>query len=178
MSENDSRTSIARLLLALLAVLSLVLAILILSGGGRSWGPVDHPQFPTMQQSGWSWESSDPLLAGVWIVGVLQIAVFICLLCLGLSGRGGLGRLRVALVLGGLLHAGIFSWLILAHVFPVAPSLWSFPPPTVVMVFFLWILPPVYFVILYVAGFDRWILTEESHRSFRELVQARKGKGT
>ena len=82
------------------------------------------------------------------------------------------------MVLGGLLHAGIFSWLILAHVFPVAPSLWSFPPPTVVMVFFLWILPPVYFVSLYVAGFDRWILTEESDRSFREWVQSRKGKGS
>lgn len=151
--------------------------MLVLSGGGRVWGPVDHPQFPTMQRSGWSWENSEPLLAWVWIVGVLQIALYLCLLCLGLSGRRGLGRLRFPLVLGGLLHAGIFSWLMLAQVLPVAPSLWSFPPPTAVMVFFLWILPPVYFVILYVVGFDRWILTEESHRSFRELVRSRKGKG-
>ena len=178
MSGNDSRTRLARLLLALLVVLSLVLGVLTLSGGQRLWGPVDHPRFPTMQQSGWSWESGDPLLAWVWIVGILQIALYLCLLGLGLSGRGGMGPLRVPLVLGGLLHAGIFSWLMLAHVFPIAPSLWSFPPPTVVMVFFLWILPPAYFVSLYVAGFDRWILTEESHRSFREWVQSRKGKGT
>lgn len=168
----------ARVLLVLLAALSLVLGTLALSGGERFWGPVDHPQFPTMQQSGWSWESSDPLLACVWIVGVLQIALNLCLLFLGLSGRGGLGRLRIPLVLGGILHGGIFSWLILAHVYPVAPALWSFPPPTAVMVFFLWILPPVYFVILYVVVFDRWILTDESHRSFKELVRTRKGKGT
>ena len=178
MSGTKSRTSMARVLLVLLTALSLVLGTLALSGGERFWGPVDHPQFPTMQQSGWSWESSDPLLACAWIVGVLQIALYLCLLCLGLSGRGGLGRLRIPLVLGGLLHAGIFSWLILAHVYPVAPSLWSFPPPTAVMVFFLWILPPVYFVILYVVVFDRWILTDESHRSFKELVKTRKGKGT
>ena len=178
MSGTDSRTGTAWLLLALLAALSLVLGVLVLSGGGSDWGPVDHPQHPTMQRSGWSWEGAEPLLACVWIAGVLQIALFLCLLCLGLSGRGGLGRLRVPLLLGGLLHAGVFTWLILAHVHPVAPSLWSFPEPTVVMVFFLWILPPVYFVILYVVAFDRWLLTDESHRSFRELVRSRKGKGT
>ncbi len=167
----------AWLLLALLAALCLVLVLLILCGGGRVWGPVDHPQFPTVQRSGWSWDDADPLLAWVWIVGVLQIALYLCLLSLGLAGRTGLGRLRTPLLLGGLLHAGIFSWLVLAHVFPVAPALWSLPPPTVVMLFFFWILPPIYFVILYVVGFDRWILTDESHRSFLESVQSRRGKG-
>lgn len=178
MSGTDSRTGTAWLLLVLLAALSLVLGVLVLSGGGSDWGPADHPQYPTMQRSGWSWEGSEPLLACVWIAGVLQIALFLCLLSQGLSGRGGLGRLRVPLFLGGLLHAGGFTWLILAHAYPIAPSLWSFPAPTVVMVFFLWILPPVYFVILYVVAFDRWLLTDESHRSFRELVRSRKGKGT
>ena len=177
MSGTDSRTRMAWLLLVLLAMLSVVLGILILSGG-REWGAVGHPHYPTMQRSGWSWENAGPLLACVWMVGVLQIALYLGLLCLGLSGRGGLGRLRVPLLLGGALHAGIFSWLILAHVYPAAPSLWSFPPPTAVMVFFLWVLPPAYFVILYVVGFDRWILTEESRRRFRELVRRRKGKGT
>jgi hypothetical protein len=131
-----------------------------------------------MQRSGWSWENDDLLLAGVWLVGALQIAVYLCLLGLGLAKPKGLGPLRVPLLLGGLLHTGIFSWMILAHVYPIAPSLWSFPPPTVVMVFFLWILPPFYFVILYVVVFDRWILTDESHRSFREFVQSRRGKGS
>lgn len=166
------------MLLALLAALSLVLGALILNGARSNWGPVDHPQFPTMQRSGWSWENNDPLLAGVWLVGTLQIAVFLCLLGLGLSGRKGSGPVRVPLLLGGLLHAGIFTWMILAHVYPVAPSLWSFPPPTVVMVFFLWILPPIYFVILYVVSFDRWILTEETDRRFRRFVRSRKGKGS
>ncbi len=166
------------MLLALLAALSLVLGALILHGARSNWGPVDHPQFPTMQRSGWSWEINDPLLAGVWLVGALQIAVFLCLLGLGLSGRKGSGPVRVPLLLGGLLHAGIFTWMILAHVYPVAPSLWSFPPPTVVMVFFLWILPPIYFVILYVVSFDRWILTEETDRHFRRFVRSRKGKGS
>ena len=166
------------MLLALLASLSLVLGALILNGARSDWGPVEHPRFPTMERSGWSWESNDPLLACVWLVGTLQIAAYLCLLGLGLAGREGSGPLRVPLLLGGLLHAGIFSWMILAHVFPIAPSLWSFPPPTVVMVFFLWILPPVYFVILYVVSFDRWILTDETDRRFRRLVESRKGKGS
>ena len=165
------------MLLALLAALSLVLGALILTGARSNWEPVDHPEFPTMERSGWSWESNDPLLACVWLVGTLQIAVYLCLLGLGLAGRKGSGPLRVLLLLGGLLHAGIFTWLILAHVYPIAPSLWSFPPPTVVMVFFLWILPPTYFVILYVVSFDRWILTEETDRRFRRLVRSRRGKG-
>ena len=164
------------MLLALLASLSLVLEALILNGARSNWGPVDHPRFPTMERSGWSWENNDPLLACVWLVGTLQIAVYLCLLGLGLSGRKGSGPLRVPLLLGGLLHAGIFCWLILAHVYPIAPSLWSFPPPTVVMVFFLWILPPIYFVILYVVAFDRWILTDETDRRFRRLVRSRSGR--
>lgn len=165
------------MLLVLLASLSLVLGALILNGARSNWGPVDHPQFPTMERSGWSWENNDPLLAGVWLVGALQIAVYLSLLSLGLAGRKGSGPVQVSLLLGGLLHLGIFSWMILAHVYPVAPSLWSFPPPTVVMVFFLWILPPIYFVILYVVSFDRWILTEETHRDFLRLVRSRGGKG-
>ncbi|MDE2927966.1 MAG: hypothetical protein OXT71_16335 [Acidobacteriota bacterium] len=177
MSARDSQTRLTWMLLVLLALLSLVLGAFILNGARSNWGPVDHPQFSTMERSGWSWENNDPLLAGVWLVGVLQIAVFLCLLGLGLAGRKGSGLLRVPLLLGGLLHAGIFSWMILAHVHPVAPSLWSFPPPTVVMVFFLWILPPIYFVILYVVSFDRWILTEEAHRDFLRLVRSRRGKG-
>lgn len=168
----------AWLLVVLLAALILVLGFLIVNGARSNWGAVDHPQFPTMQRSGWSWESNDPLLAGVWLVGTLQIAVFLCLLGLGLAGRKGLGPLRVPLLLGGLLHAGLFSWMILAHLFPIAPSLWSFPPPTMVMVFFLWILPPCYFVILYVVVFDRWILNQESHRHFREFLRSRRGKGS
>ena len=178
MSDQDSRNRITRLLLVLLAALSLVLGILILNGARSNWGPVDHPRFPTMQRSGWSLQTNDPLLAGIWLVGALQIAVFLCLLALGLSGRRGSGPLRVPLLLGGLLHAGLFTWMILAHVYPIAPSLWSFPPPTVVMVFFLWILPPVYFVSLYVVSFDRWILTEETDRRFRRWVRSRKGKGS
>ncbi len=178
MSDRDSRTRLTWLLLALLTTLSLVLGTLILNGARSHWGPIDHPQFPTMQRSGWSWENDDPLLAGVWLAGTLQIAVYLCLLGLGLAGRKGLGPLRVPLLLGGLLHAGIFSWMILAHLFPIAPSLWSFPPPTVVMVFFLWILPPFYFVILYVVAFDRWILNHESRRRFRELLHSRRGKGS
>ena len=177
MTDNDSRTRLTWMLLALLAALSLVLGALILHGARSDWGPVDHPRFSTMERSGWSWESNDPLLAWVWLAGTLQIAVYLCLLALGLAGRRGSGPLRIPLALGGLLHAGIFSWMILAHVYPVAPSLWSFPPPTVVMVFFLWILPPIYFVILYVVGFDRWILTDESHRRFRRLVRSRRGEG-
>lgn len=177
MSDKDSRTRLAWMLLVLLGSLSLVLGALILSGARSGWGPVDHPRFSTMERSGWSWEGDDPLLAGVWLVGTLQIAVYLGLLGLGVAGRKGSGPLRVPLLLGGLLHAGIFSWMILAHVYPVAPSLWSFPPPTVVMVFFLWILPPIYFVILYVVGFDRWILTEESHRRFRRWVRSRRGEG-
>ena len=178
MSDKDSRSRLTWLLLAVLAALSLVLGILILMGARSHWGAVDHPRFPTMQRSGWSWESQDPLLAGVWLVGVLQIAAFLCLLGLGLAGRKGLGPLRVPLLLGGFLHAGIFTWMILAHVYPIAPSLWAFPPPTVVMVFFLWIVPPIYFVVLYVVSFDRWILTEETDRGFRRWVRSRKGKGS
>ena len=166
------------MLLALLASLSLVLGALILNGARSNWGPVDHPRFSTMQRSGWSWESNDPVLAWVWLVGTLQIGVYLCLLGLGLSRRKGSGPLRVPLLLGGFLHAGVFTWMILAHLYPVAPSLWAFPPPTVVMVFFLWILPPIYFVVLYVVSFDRWILTEETDRRFRRLIESRKGKGS
>ena len=177
MTEYASPNRVLWVMLVVLVALSAALAMLALSGDQSSWEPLEHPRFSTMQQSGWSWEDRSFLLGWVWLLGTLQISLFLCVLVLGLAKGGCLGPLRIPLLVGGLLYVGCFSFMVLAHLFPVAPSIWSLPSPTTVMLFLLWPLPSLYFVGLYVAIFDSWILTQESHQRFLDLVRARRGEG-
>lgn len=177
MAEHASPNRVLWVMLLLLLALSTALGTLALSGDQSSWEPLEHPRFSTMQHSGWSWEDRSFLLGWVWLLGTLEICLFLCVLVLGLGKRGRLGPLSIPLLVGGLLYLLCFSWMVLAHIFPVAPSIWSLPSPTAVMLFLIWPLPSLFFVGLYVAVFDSWILTKDSHRRFLDLIQARRGQG-
>ena len=109
-----------------------------------------------------------------WAYGSLQLLFFALCFALGLRRAGGLGRLRLPLIAGAVLHQ--LCWLLLlasyasysADPAPQTTAL-GFPPPTAVMLYVLWPFP-IWFVALYVLCFDRLIFTVRDQRRFDELV--------
>jgi hypothetical protein len=111
-----------------------------------------------------------------WALGLLEIGLFVALLGLGARGRGGLRGLGWPLVVGGFAYAVVWSALVVSYAGYAAGSdalVLGFPAPTAWMLFGLWPVP-LLFVVLYVAGFDRWVATRDDLAELeRRLAEAR-----
>ena len=137
-----------------------------------------HFQFETMQQGGPGILRHSRILWMGWVYGILMIAVFTACLMLGAKKGDRLGPLRKPLLVGGVLFAVVFTFLILSYrtyMNEDSHSLTlSLPRPTAWMLYGLWVFP-VYFVVLYVLTFDRWFLTEEDMKRFQEILSMKRG---
>jgi hypothetical protein len=109
------------------------------------------------------------------MLGSLMIAPFVCLLAW--QTKGG-RRSRSWFFAGGLLYEAVFSmmcwtyWRSLSD--PLEVSFWgSFPAPVAWLVYGIWLFPG-FFIALYVARFNEWILPRESMCRFEEILQARR----
>ncbi len=161
------------LLLAMCCVLGYVLTIEE-TGAGHG---VTHPRFSTMEVGGSGLERHAPILWWGWALGLLEICLFIGLLALGMRHRQVLGKRKWPLLLGGLLYGTVFTLLILSYQSyansPFHPLFLSMPAPTAWMLYGLFGIP-LYFHVLYVVSFDRWVLTPEDLERFHRLVAERR----
>jgi hypothetical protein len=139
-----------------------------------------HPTFTSMLHGG----PGQARVAGLfwlgWAFGALQLLFFVLCFALGMRRASGLGRLRVPLVVGAVLHQLCWLWLLQSYAsYSADPSphttVLGFPPPTAIMLYVLWPFP-AFFVALYVLSFDRFVFTADDQRRFDELV-ARYGTG-
>ncbi|MGE3808453.1 MAG: hypothetical protein AB7K24_27635, partial [Gemmataceae bacterium] len=71
-----------------------------------------HPQLAPMQQSSVTYDDQAWLLG--WLFGLAILGSFVSLLVFGSGGRDP-GGFRNALIVGGLLYAGTFTWLMHAY---------------------------------------------------------------
>ena len=140
-------------------------------------GGYDHPTFSTMRSGGSGVARHADVLWVGWLFGVLTILCFTLLIAFGAQSGGRLRGLGPRLTLGFVLHAGVFTCLVLAYrtsLFQPARVSWGgFPESTAVMLFLLYPASAI-FNVLYVVGFRRWILTEDDERRYEELVTRRK----
>ena len=116
------------------------------------------------------------LLVG-WLFAVLEVAIFVTLLSLGLRRRKDSGGQGWLLFFGGVVCAGVMTALFLSYrqyMTASEPSfLGPFPTPTSIMIFGIW-LAPVIFVVLYVVFFDRWIVSEDDLKRFKHILEDRR----
>ena len=161
------------LLLTMCCVLGYVLTIEEMGAGHG----VTHPRFSTMEVGGSGLERHAPILWWGWALGLLEICLFIGLLALGMRHRQVLGKRKWPLLLGGLLYGTVFTLLILSYQSyansPFQPLFLSMPAPTAWMLYGLFGIP-LYFHVLYVVSFDRWVLTPEDLERFHRLVAERR----
>jgi hypothetical protein len=134
-----------------------------------------HSRFAQMDQGGSGLVRHAPVFAAAWTLGSLMIALFVCLLAWQTKG----GRRSLPwFFAGGLLYEAVFSlmcftyWRSLAS--PALVPFWgSFPVPVAWLVYGIWLFPG-FFIAVYVARFDEWILPAESMRRFESILQARR----
>ena len=123
-----------------------------------------HLEFASMERGGpGSLRHVDVIWIG-WLLGALEIGLFVVLLAFGARSRHGLRGLGWPLVVGGLAYLAVWTALVLAYraeMSGAAPEFFlGFPAATAWMLFGLWPLP-LLFAVYYVFGFDRWVATPE-----------------
>jgi len=166
---------LALVFFSLLIALWLALGATLLTAPDGIDHGFQHPEFETMDRGGPVGERRAKLLTQAWLFGSLQIAVFVACLLLGARRRGWTTGIKLALLAGVLPYAAAFALVIAAYgrfvaEVPVAFA-GPFPIPTAVVLFGL-TTTPLYFVLLYIVMFDRWIISRADLQQFRDVVAA------
>ncbi len=180
MAEQSSRLPVVLFGLLLALCLTLVLAIAVEPAASGDGPSVDgsaeavsasgatHARFPSMDHGGSGPRRHGPVLGLAWAFGVLQLALVVGCLALGVRR----GRMRARLAAGGLVLALIVTMMVASYggYFddPDAAFL-ALPVPTAWFLYGFW--PAQFLVVgLYVLLFDREIVTRRDLDRFREIL--------
>ncbi len=169
-----------RLLFGAILVLCAVVALIaFLPDAGV--GGVAHPDHPTMRHSGAgerhavspeAGKRNHPLWVG-WLFGVAIFGVFAALIAFGAQHR--IRDFRPWLVLAVAAVTGAWTWVVFAYrgyQGDPEPTLYlALPAPTAIMVYLFWPLGGV-FVLFFVLGFRRWVLSDDDFETYQRLVDA------
>lgn len=180
MAEQSSRLPVVLFGLLLALCLTLVLAIAVepvASGegpgadgsiGAASASGTTHPRFLSMDHGGSGARRHGPVLGLAWAFGVLQLALVVGCLALGVRRD----RVRARLAAGGLVLALIVTMMVVSYRGYLADpdaSFLALPVPTAWFLYGFW--PAQFLVVgLYVLLFDREIVTRRDLDRFREIV--------
>jgi hypothetical protein len=142
-----------------------------------------HAKFSAMDQGGDGSSRHEPLLIYGGLCGSAMIGIFVSLLAWGSgasSHRVARPYLRwAAFFIGWLLYESVFVMMCFAYRQSLAePEVTFFGPfPAAVSWFLFGLWPiPAFFIVLYVAFFNRWIFPPEAAKTFEQLVESRADK--
>ena len=169
-------TKLPAILLATLAALWGVLLYTVFSPDEHYPGAATHPEQSEMHVAGAAAAFDAEMIVPGAIAGVLVIAVYLLCLLLG-AGKNGASLTFVGVVAASsCLVVGSFLAMTFSfddYVGDPSPQLvGGFPIPTAWMVFGVW-MSPVVFLAVYVAGFRRWVMTEDDRKRLEALIAAR-----
>ncbi len=171
-----------RLFLARVVALLLIIGVSFLMPGATQPTAQVHPGAGSLLLSSGSLAVRPEVLGLGYVMGVLMIAIMAVAVWIGLRKRDGatpLNRWMMAAFAG---YALVFTALVAAYASytgsPEAVFFAGFPAPTAWMIYGMWLFPLV-FVGLYMALFDRWVLTDQDLARFDDLVKEnRRRRGT
>lgn len=148
---------------------------------GTDSGPGGHPRYSTMTHGGSANARYDDttLLLG-WSFGAVTILLFVALMAFGARRRGGRKGREALRGLGRYLIGGTAAYLAVWTALMLAyrsyrdsvehPLFLAFPAPTALMLYVL-VPVPLLFVLCFVLGFRRWVLTEEEQAAYERLLE-------
>jgi hypothetical protein len=167
--------SSTRLLLALLVAIAMLFAVLMILPASPGGGPTPHPDYPGMLVAG-DGSQGRAIVALSWAFGALEIALFSVLVWLG-AGRRAAARGFARPLLGwSLVYVLVWTLIVAAYRGWIAgtsgPSLLQLPLPTVMLLTVMGPLP-LFYVVLYVRYFHRWVFDDADAARLQALVEMR-----
>ena len=136
--------------------------------GAVSASGATHQRFPSMDHGGSGPRRHGPVLGLAWAFGILQLALVVGCLALGVRRD----RVRARLVAGGLVLALIVTMMVVSYggyLDDPDASFLALPVPTAWFLYGFW--PAQFLVVgLYVLLFDREIVTPRDLGRFREIL--------
>jgi len=163
---------IIAILVVFIAMAALLFSLTTLEEPNNASGEPHH-QFQTMRQGGDGLARSEPLLGRIWLLGVLQVAMYASFMTLAVNRRHRDRRFALCLAGGCVAMVGVWSVLLLAYQASWSQSVpnlvFGFPTASAWMLYGVWTVPVV-FVAMYRFGFRRWIYTPEDQRRFEALL--------
>ena len=180
MPEPSSRLPIVLFGLLLALCLTLVLAVAVEpaasgdgpgpdgSAGAVSASGATHARFPSMDHGGSGPRRHGPVLVLAWAFAILQLALVVGCLALGVRR----GRVRARLAAGGLVLGLIVTMMVVSYRGYLADpdaSFLALPVPTAWFLYAFW--PAQFLVVgLYVLLFEREIVTPQDLERFRGIL--------
>lgn len=174
--------SLPLVLFGLLLASCLTLALAVAAGSGASADGVEadgggagpgasgttHPRFPSMDHGGSGRRRHGPVLGLAWAFGILQLALVVGCLALGVRRR----RVRAPLAAAGGVLGFVVTMMVVSyrgHLADPAAAFLALPVPTAWFLYGFW--PAQFLVVgIYVLLFDRAVVTPEDMARFRALV--------
>ena len=167
---------------ASLLLLLIIVSLLFTSSETSFLQESVHPQFSTMMHSG------DPSLAtGVvqWSqfflgCGVIMIFGLCLMISVRKSDRSQTRRFRSLTTIGIFIYIIIYTMVVyldrIDHMQPLQ-VLWAFPRASAWMLFPLSLIPIV-FTLMYVFGFNQWIISPKEEQAFHEILAGQPSAGS
>ena len=161
------------LLLGICLALAVVLGLILVVPAAPNGRGLPHPEIAGMFVGG------DPsrhleLMGLGWVFAMLMSGLCSALLWLGFVTKHRRPGRRRALLFSlpwlPIVFTGLFSSYDRFMVDPASGWWWGLPGATAWMLYGLW-LAPLVFVVVYVAGFERWVYGPEEAKRFEALVR-------
>lgn len=135
-----------------------------------------HPTISTMLIGGDGTAKHEKVFALGVAFGILEIVFFSVCLALGVSRKGKVGKLAIPIAIGAALHVATFLALIVTYRTYQAGGehalFLGLPAPTAWMMYGIWWVP-MYFILLYIVAFDRYVFNEADLKRFNEILDKR-----
>jgi hypothetical protein len=171
--------NLERTLLILIIILGIMSVVIMLQPEPEGAQGVDHPRISAMKHGGSGLDRHVRLLWLHWGFGVLTILVLVTLVALGARSRDKLRGLGGWLLVSGAGYVAAWTWLTMTYkeyMYDSSGALFlAFPAPTAVMMY-IFLPVSLIFNVLYVAGFKRWVLSDDDLAAYEELVAARQAR--
>jgi len=161
----------------------LLLALLAVVAGAWIVGPpedapssaIAHPTVPHMTAGGPGEAKHAKVFPLGVAFGVLEIIFFSVCLALGASRKERVGRMGVAISIGAALHVATFLAIAVSYrvYLDGHDTLYlGLPAPTAFMMYGIWWVP-MYFILLYLFAFDRYVFSDADLQKFNEILDRR-----
>ena len=169
--------SLLNILLVLLGVLLLTILVAFFVPGSGQPAFLTHPQFDSLLQGSENLSEQPATLVLGTLMALTMVSILGIFILIGLQRPGQLTRVRYWFIGGFTVYGFLFLMVISRNNASNQETafLWGFPEATTWVIYGIWLFS-LFFVFLYMATFERSILSRKDLESFRDIQKKHQAK--